>query len=86
MDLWKLVGRVGIEPTTNGLRVQGTPSIARYKPKKCNGSPAPQRPCGDTAGLFHLRRQHVKAVPVLGSGVFGMRDLGAIRGVKDVAH
>jgi len=32
-----LVGRVGIEPTTNGLRVQGTRAGAGRKPQKRNG-------------------------------------------------
>ena len=39
-----LVGRVGIEPTTNGLRVQGTCAPGARKPKKRNGGFAGVRP------------------------------------------
>jgi len=39
-----MVGRVGIEPTTNGLRVQGTRAPGARKPKKRNGGFAGVRP------------------------------------------
>jgi len=39
-----MVGRVGIEPTTNGLRVQGTRAPGARKPKKRNGGFADVRP------------------------------------------
>ena len=66
-----LVGRVGIEPTTNGLRVQDTRARARRKPMKRNGrfagtrtaAPRPNlcrtksRPCWSGAALFKPRQR-----------------------------
>ena len=58
-----LVGRVGIEPTTNGLRVQGTRAGAGRKPKNSNDRFARERTAAPRPNLCRTksRRRWLRA-------------------------
>ena len=64
-----LVGRVGIEPTTNGLRVRGTGARARRKPRKRNGRFVCTRTAAPQPNLCRIK----KSALLVGCGPFSNR-------------